>query len=294
MHTEDVSVRYRDLDLWPTADVVAALLEQQLAAVAVVRAAAPALAAAVEAAIAALAGGSGRLIYVGAGTSGRLAVQDGVELLPTFGWPETRLVTLMAGGSQALLRSVEAAEDDAAAVRRQLQDLVIGPGDVVIAVAASGTTPFAVAAAAAARAAGAVAIGLANNAPAPLLDAATHAIALPTGAEVVAGSTRLAAGTAQKAALNALSTAIMVGLGHTYGNLMVDVAARNAKLEERRVAMLQRIVAVDRAAALAALQAAGGHVKTAALLARGDDLTTARTRLAHKGGRLRAALAELG
>ena len=292
MRTEDVSPRFAELDLWPAADVVAAVLDGQLAAAAIARAAAPAMAPAVDAAVAALDGGAGRLVYLGAGTSGRLAVQDAVELPPTYGWPEERLLPLVAGGPEALTRSVEAAEDDAADVRALVATYAVGAGDVVVAVAASGTTPFAVAGLHAARERGAVAIGIANNAPSPLLDAAAFPIALPTGAEVVAGSTRMAAGTAQKATLNALSTAIMVRLGRTWGNLMVDVAARNTKLEGRRIAMLGRIVDVDEATARRALDMAGGHVKTAVLIALGDDATAAAARLARHGGRLRAAWAE--
>lgn len=290
MRTEDVSPRYRELDLWPAADLVDAVVEQQLAAVAAVRAARAQLAAAVDAAVAVLEGGRGRIVYVGAGSSGRLAVQDGVELPPTYGWPHERLVYFMAGGEAALVRSVEGAEDDAPALRRAFAERGIGADDVIVTVAASGTTPYALAAVDAGRAAGAITIALANNTPSLLLETASHPVALVTGGEVVAGSTRMAAGTAQKAALNALSTAIMVRLGHTYGNLMVDLDASNVKLELRRIAMLQRIVAVDETTARSALEAAGGHVKTAVLIAAGDDPATAKARLARARGRLREAL----
>ena len=292
MSTEEVSPRFAELDRWPAGDVAAALIEGQLRAVAVVDAARPYLTAAAEAAAARLAHAKARLVYVGAGTSGRLAVQDGVELVPTYGWPPARLVYLLAGGDAALTRSVEGAEDDAAAARAAITEHGIGAGDVVVAVAASGRTPFAVAAVEAARAAGALTIALANVVPSPLLDAAEAPIALATGAEVVAGSTRLAAGTAQKAALGTLSTTIMVRLGRVYGNLMVDVAARNTKLDARRVAMVRRITAVEAVAAETALIKADGHVKAAVLVALGDDAEVARARLARHGGRLRAALAE--
>jgi len=292
LSTEEVSPRFAELDRWGADEVVDALIQGQLAAVAVVHAARGAIAAAAAAAAARLERGGGRLVYVGAGTSGRLAVQDGVELVPTYGWPEARLVYLTAGGEAALTRSVEGAEDDAPAARAALAAHAVGPADVVVAVAASGRTPYAVAAVEAARAAGALTIALANVAPAPLLAAAEAPIALPTGAEVVAGSTRLAAGTAQKAALGTLSTATMVRLGRTYGNLMVDVAARNTKLDARRIAMVRRIAGVEAGAAEAALVTADGHAKTAVLVARGDDAATARARLARHGGRLRAALGE--
>ncbi len=249
MGTEDVSIRYRGLDTWPAADVVAALVEGQLAAVAAVHAARPILAAAAEAGAERLGGGSGRIVYVGAGASGRLGVQDGVELFPTYGWPHDRLVYLMAGGDAALVRSVEGAEDDADDARSRIAELDIGPSDVVICVAASGRTPFAVAAASAARAAGAVVIGVTNNAGSPLAAESTHPIELLTGAEVVAGSTRMAAGTAQKAALNALSTTIMVRLHRVYDNVMVDLSSANAKLDRRRLQILRHIVPSDEAAA---------------------------------------------
>ena len=293
MRTEDVSPRFAGLDTWPAPDLVAALVEGQMAAVAAVRTASTALSAAVEAAADRLSGDKGRLVYAGAGTSGRLAVQDGAELLPTYGWPVERLVYLMAGGEAALIHAVEGAEDDRDAAAEAVRVHGVGAADVVICVAASGGTPFTVAVAEAARAAGALTIGLANNADARLLTAVEHPILLLTGPEVVAGSTRLAAGTAQKSALNTFSTALMVRLKHTYSNLMVDLASSNIKLESRRVAMLRRIVDVGDDAAAAALRAAGGHVKLAVLIARGLDRETAHGLLDRHGGDLRAALATL-
>ena len=293
MRTEDVSPRFADLDTWPAPDLVAGLIEGQMAAVAAVRAASAALSVAVEAAADRLSGSTGRLVYAGAGTSGRLAVQDGAELLPTYGWPVERLAYLMAGGEAALIHAVEGAEDDRDAAAEAVRVHGVGAADVVVCVAASGGTPFTVAVADAARTAGALTIGLANNADARLLAAVAHPILLPTGAEVVAGSTRLAAGTAQKAALNTFSTALMVRLKRIYSNLMVDLASSNIKLEGRRIAMLRRIVEVDDDAAASALQAAGGHVKLAALIARGLDRKTARGLLDRHGGDLRSALASL-
>ena len=234
MRTEDVSTRYAELDLWPANDVALALAEAQLAATAVVRSQAPQIAAAAEAAAARLAGKSGRLVYAGAGASGRLAVQDGTELWPTYGWPAARLVYLMAGGDTALVKSVEGAEDGAAEAAAEVARLALDGHDVMIAIAASGRTPYTVAAAEAARAAGALVIGISNNAGTPLLAAADHPIALETGAEVVAGSTRMAAGTAQKATLGILSTTTMVRLKRVYSNLMVDLSSSNLKLDHRR------------------------------------------------------------
>ncbi|RVV97352.1 N-acetylmuramic acid 6-phosphate etherase [Mesobaculum littorinae] len=292
MSTEAVSPRFAALDTWPVADVTTALVESQLGAAALVRAAQPCLAAAADAAAARLGDGAGRIVYCGAGASGRLAVQDGVELHPTYNWPHDRLVYLMAGGEPALVRSVEGAED-ATGVAEEIDAMDLGPADVLIAVAASGRTPYAVAAADAARARGALTIGVMNNEGAPLAAACDHAIELPTGGEVVAGSTRMAAGTAQKIALNVLSTAVMVRLGRTYGNLMSDLASSNIKLEKRRLSILRSIVDAPEDAARAALTRAGGDIKTAALVLRGLDPAEASTRLEAARGRLRTALETL-
>ncbi|TDL83502.1 N-acetylmuramic acid 6-phosphate etherase [Palleronia sediminis] len=291
MTTETVSPRFAGLDLWPTDEAVAALVEGQLGAAAAVRAVQADLARAVDAAAARLADGAGRLVYCGAGASGRIAVQDGVELFPTFGWPDARLVYLMAGGDAALVRSIEGAEDDAG-VARSIDDLGLGPSDVLVAVAASGRTPYALAAAGAAHARGALTVGLFNNPGAALAGAVAHPIALDTGAEVLAGSTRMAAGTAQKIALNVFSTALMVRLGRTYSNLMSHLASSNAKLDERRVEILRRIVPAEDAAARAALAQTGGDIGTAALVLTGEDREGAKARMARHGGVLRAALAE--
>ena len=290
MRTEDVSPRYADLDRWPAADVAAALVDAQLAAVAAVRAAQAALATAAADAADRLRRGSGRLVYAGAGASARLGVQDGVELFPTYGWPHDRLLYLVAGGDAALIRSIEGAEDDADAAEAAVAAHGIGAADVVICVAASGGTPYTIAVAAAARARGALTVGLANNRDAGLLAAVDRPILLETGAEVVAGSTRMAAGTAQKAALNVFSTTLMVRLKRVYANLMVDLSSANRKLDRRRIAMVQRITGAAEATATEALAAAGGHVKTAALVVRGLGAEEARDLLSRHGGDLRAAL----
>ena len=288
--TEDVSPRYAGLDAWPTPEVVSALVEAQVAAAAALLAVRADLARAAEEAAARLRDGTGRIVYAGAGASGRLAAQDGVELLPTYGWPEGRLAYLLAGGEEALLRSVEGAEDDGEGAARRVEALGLGAGDVLLSVAASGRTPWAVEAARAARGRGALVVGLACNAGTPLLEAADHPILLATGAEVVAGSTRMAAGTAQKGAMNVLSTAIMVRLGRVHGNLMVDLSSTNLKLDRRRVAILRRVVPSGEAEARDALARAGGWIKLAALLLRGHDEAEARARLDRAGGSLRVAL----
>ena len=237
METERVSPRYSGIDVWDPADVLDAMIEGQFSAVAAVRAARPELERAALAMETRLRD-HGRLIYAGAGTSGRLAVQDGAELMPTFGWPPERLLLLIAGGDQAMVRAIEGAEDEI----EQGKDLVKRRGvradDVLIAVAASGTTPFTLACLREAKRLGALTIGIANNPGAPLLEEAEHPILLRTGPEPIAGSTRMNAGTAQRIALNVLSSLVMIRLGRVYKGLMVDVNASNAKLALRREAIL--------------------------------------------------------
>jgi N-acetylmuramic acid 6-phosphate etherase len=287
MSTEQRLQRHRDADLWPTDEALAAMLDHQMAAFVAVRNALPALTQAAEASALRLARG-GRLIYAGAGASGRLAVQDGVELFPTFGWPTERLHYLLAGGEAALVRSVEAAEDDAPAGAAAIEALGPRADDVVVAVAASGRTAYTSAVQKSARAAGALTIGLANNPGTPLLEQAEIPVLLDTGAEFLAGSTRMAAGTAQKIALNLLSTQTMTLLGRVYQGCMVDVVASNAKLVDRSKGIIRTLTGCD-AAAAAALWAETGDIKLAVLVADGLDLDQARTRLDQAGGRLRQA-----
>ena len=293
--TESIDAALADLDLRSTDEVLSTLLASQRRALEAVDGARGALERAVAAAAGRLGEGEGRLVYAGAGASGRLAVQDGAELWPTFGWPADRLHLCMAGGDPALTASVEGVEDDAEAARREVGTADIGAADVVLALAASGGSPWTCEWLRAARERGALAVGLANNAGTPLLEAAEHPILLDTGAEVLAGSTRMAAGTAQKIALNLFSTALMIRLNRTYGNLMVDMAAANAKLDGRRVRLLRGVLPeLGEAAAAEALAAAGGWVKLAALIALGDSPEAALARLASHRGSLREAMATLG
>ena len=292
--TEGLDPRSEALDAWPVAALMASLWEGQLAAVAAVGPALEALAGAAEAAVARLrAHDAGRLVYAGAGSSARLGAQDGAELAPTFSWPAERLLLLPAGGVGALTRAIEGAEDDAAAGRDAAVAHAVGAGDVVIGLAASGATPFTCAAVEAARAAGALTVGISNAPGGRLLVVAEHAVLLATGAEAIAGSTRMKAGTAQKVALNLLSTAIMVGLGRTYRGRMVAMRATNAKLQGRAVRMVAELAAVDAGAAEAALARADGRVEVAVVVAAlGLGVAEAEERLARAGGVLRAALAE--
>jgi len=289
--TEGVDEAFAGIDGWSAARILAGLLDHQAQAIDAVRHALPQLEAAVEDAAPRLAAG-GRLIYVGAGTSGRLGTQDGAELTPTFSWPRERSVFLMAGGEAAFTRSIEGAEDDAGAGAARMTALSPGPSDVVIAIAASGTTPFAIAAARAAREGGALAIGIACNPGAPLFAACDRSVLLATGPEAIAGSTRLKAGTAQKAALNLLSTTLMIRLGRVYRGLMVEMQASYEKIRRRALRMLMRIGDCSDVVARAALEATRGDLKCAILVVLdGLDPTTAAARLAAVGGRVREARA---
>jgi len=289
--TETISARYRDLDAWDSATVLEALWEAQLAAVAAVRPALPAIEAAAAASVPLLARG-GRLVYAGAGTSGRIGVQDGAELPPTFDWPRHRVLLLIAGGEAALTGSIENAEDDADAAVAAIAGHAIGGDDIVLGIAASGTTPFTVAAVREAGRRGALTIGIANSPASPLLSAAAHPIAVATGAEAIAGSTRMKAGTAQKVVLNLYSTLVMVRLGRVHQGLMVDMQASNEKLRGRAVRMLRHLTGRDEAAVRGALQESGGRVKIAVLVLKGLDPAAAEALLQRNNGQLRAALAE--
>lgn len=293
MPTETVDPRFADVDRWPTVSVVETMLEGQLAAIAALKDQTGAIAAAAEAAAIRMRKG-GRLVYAGAGTSGRLAVQDGVELTPTYNWPSERLVFLVAGGTGALMRSVEGAEDNVEVAQGEVAAAEVGPNDVLIAVAASGRTPYAVAALEAARARGALTIAIANNPGAPLLAAADHPIVADTGAEIVAGSTRMKAGTAQKAALNMLSTAIMIRCGLVHRGLMVNMRISNEKLVQRARRMVATLAGIDEARAEDALELADKDLRRAVLIARGLSPQDAVDRLARAGGDLGDVLASLG
>lgn len=293
MQTEHASPRYSGIDRWEPSDVLDAMIEGQFAAVAAVRAARPALERAALAAKARLTQ-RGRLVYAGAGTSGRLAVQDGAELIPTFSWPEDRLLLIMAGGKDALFQSVEGAEDEMEEGRRLIEQHRLHASDVLVGVAASGTTPFTLACLREAKRRGALTIGIANNRGTPLLEETDHPIWLDTGSEPIAGSTRMKAGTAQRIALTLFSSLLMILLGRVYEGLMVDVQAVNAKLVRRSEDMLLRLTGRSREEVRDALGRANGSVKVALMLLRGCELNEARSLLELAGGQLRAALALIG
>ena len=292
METERASPRFADIDLWDPADILDCMIEAQLAAVAAVRAARPAIERAALAMEERLAQ-RGRLIYAGAGTSGRLAVQDGAELAPTFGWPDERLLLLIAGGHEALSRSIEGAEDDVTQVTQFMDHHDISANDVVIVVAASGTTPFAVAASHEGKRRGALTIGIANNQDAPVLKESHCPIWLDTGSEVIAGSTRLKAGTAQKITLNALSSLLMIRLGKVHAGLMVDVRATNEKLQKRSERILNQLTGCSISDAREALKLAEGNLKIAALVLKGCERSEAERKLTESGQDLRKAFSVL-
>jgi N-acetylmuramic acid 6-phosphate etherase len=290
MDTERHSPRYTAIDLWSPGDILDAMIECQFAAVAAVRAARPALEQAVLAMEPRLRDG-GRLAYAGAGTSGRLAVQDGAELMPTFSWPRDRLLLLIAGGRDALVQSVEGAEDESEQAIELVQRHAFEPRDVLIAVAASGTTPFTLSCLREAKSRGALTIGIANNRDTPLLEHAEHPIWLDTGPEPIAGSTRMKAGTAQRIALNLLSSLVMIRLGRVYEGLMVDLQAVNKKLVQRSEKILLELSGRSRDEVHDALRRANGSVKIALLLLEGCDVNEATRTLDRAGGQLRAAKA---
>jgi len=283
----------KPLDLWPTADVVRAMFDGQLAAAASVEPQIESIARAAEEAAARLQHPAGRLVYVGAGTSGRLAVLDGAELTPTFGWSQDRIVYGIAGGLAALSRSIENAEDAEDSARELVRTAALNQNDVVIGVSASGTTPFTVAALREASALGALTIALSSNAGSPLLLAANHPIFLDTGDELLSGSTRMKAGTAQKIVLGMLSTAIMLRLGRVHDRLMVDMLVSNRKLRARAIAIVAQISGADPSEAEAALDLAQNNIKLATLVGMGITVEQGARLLVDSGNNLRTAMARL-
>lgn len=278
------------IDLMPVAELAARMNDEDRQVPDAVRAAFDALVPAIEAAADRVAAG-GRLIYVGAGTPGRLGVLDASEIPPTFGQDPDRVHGIIAGGPTALVDAVEGAEDDAEAGARAADDAGIGAVDTVIGLAASGRTPFVLGAVRRAGELGAVTIGVSCVADAELSAAVDHEVEVLVGAEVVRGSTRLKAGTAQKLVLNMFSTIAMVRSGTTYGDLMVDLRVTNAKLRARAEGIIRTLTGVDGRTARDALTSAGDRVPVAVvMLRRGLDASAAAAELARAHGRLRDAL----
>lgn len=290
LKTETPSTQHAQLDQYSVEALVAALVEDQTHALRAVQAAQPGITAAVQAMAPRIAAG-GRLIYVGAGTSGRLGILDSVELFPTFSWPHERAVALLAGGLGAMFEAVEGAEDDRAKGASDLRLLYPVYNDVVLLVAASGTTPYVLGALQAARTVGALTVGIANNIGTPLTAGADVGITIDTGSEVISGSTRLKAGTAQKIVLNTLSSALMVRLNKVYGNLMVDMHATNAKLVERAVRLTMHATGVEAGIARGVLERCQFQVKVAIVaLLKNTSIEDAQNLLDESDGNVRRAL----
>jgi N-acetylmuramic acid 6-phosphate etherase len=288
--TEQHRRELADLDLRSTVELVTLMADDQAHAIAAIVAAADRVAPAIDAVAARLQRG-GRLIYVGAGTPGRLGVLDAAECLPTFN--TDRVIGVMAGSAAAVHRAREAVEDDADAGAADLAALAVGADDAVVGIAASGRTPYTIGAVRHAAARGALTVGISCNPDVELSRAVDHPIELVTGPEVIAGSTRLKAGTAQKVVLNLFSTIVMVRIGKTFGNLMVDMRATNVKLRDRARRIVADATDADGDAVGRALESAGGDVKVAiVMLLTGGDAADAAGRLAAHGGRVRAAIGE--
>lgn len=290
LSTEEVNPASRNLDELSPLEIVQLMNDEDAKVAEAVRHELPHIARAVEAIAGRLRDG-GRLIYMGAGTSGRLGVLDAAECPPTFNTPAEMVVGILAGGAGAMVNAVEAAEDDAELGRSDAASLNLSSKDALVGLTASGRTPYVVGALEYAREVGAVAIAVTCNRGSAVEKVADITIAPLTGPEVLAGSTRLKAGTAQKMVLNMLSTGAMVRLGKTYGNLMVDMRPTNAKLRRRAARIVAEATGHDEATALEELTNCNGETRTAivALLA-GVTPEVARTRLANSGGFVRRAL----
>lgn len=288
--TEQHRPELSDLDLRATAELVELMSADQGQALDAVAAVAPAISAAIDAVVGQLTRG-GRLIYVGAGTAGRLGLLDAAECPPTF--TTDRVVGVMAGGPDAFLVSREAVEDDAAAGAADMDSIDVSELDAVVGLAASGRTPYTIGAVKRASERGAVTVGVASNPDSELSRHVDHPIEAVVGPEVIAGSTRLKSGTAQKVILNMISTISMVRSGKTFGNLMVDLRATNQKLRDRARRIVVQATGVEADTAESALVQADGDVKVAVLmLLTGDDAEGARRRLDAHDGHVRSALEE--
>ncbi len=290
--TESINPATRDIDTLPTRAIVAAIAAEDARVAPAVAAVGDVIALLADIVVERMRRG-GRLIYAGAGTSGRLGALDAAECPPTFGTDPAQVLALIAGGPAALTRAIEGAEDSAEQGARDVAGLSVGAEDVLLGIAASGGTPYVLGALAEARRRGVFTAGLVCTDPSPLADAVDLVIAPIVGHEVIAGSTRLKAGTAQKLVLNALSTTVMIRLGKTFGNLMVDLRPTNVKLRRRAVRIVVAATGLEPDAAQRLLDASGGEVKTAIVVElAGVDADEARRRLVASEGFVRRALGE--
>ncbi|WP_027142201.1 N-acetylmuramic acid 6-phosphate etherase [Mesorhizobium sp. WSM3626] len=281
-----------DIDLMPTIDVLRRINDEDRLVPAAVEKVLPEIAAAVDRIVRAFQKGA-RLIYMGAGTSGRLGVLDASECPPTFGVPEGMVVGLIAGGSDALVRSLEGAEDDPKMGAKALQDITLTPDDVVVGIAVSGRTPYVIGGLTYAKQIGATTIALSCNPASAIAGIADIAISPVVGPEVLTGSTRLKSGTAQKLVLNMLTTASMIRIGKSYQNLMVDLNPSNRKLVARAIRIVMQATGCTAPQARQALDRTGNDVKLAILVTiTGLDVEAARAALAKAGGFLRKAISD--
>lgn len=293
LSTEQVSETWPDIDLLGVDELVNAMNTDSATVAAAIEACAPAITQAIEGVVERMRRG-GRLLYVGAGTAGRMGILDASEIPPTFGTAPSLVVGIIAGGPRAIQAALENAEDDAFAGAASLAELGITPGDAVVGISASGRTPFVLGALDAAKHAGAFTIGFACNANSAIGQVADVAIETVVGPEIVTGSTRLKAGTAQKLVLNMISTIAMVKLGKVHGNLMVDMKATNEKLRARSERTVMLATGADAETAARALAEAGGWVKAAILMVLTElDAPRARDALDRHDGVLRDTLRDV-
>lgn len=290
LRTEQVNSKFRHLDQMSVSELLRAMNEGDAEVPKAIASELPKIERAIEAIVERMVRG-GRLIYIGAGTSGRLGVLDAVECRPTFSVSEDQVLGLMAGGERALIQAVEGAEDDFGAGKNDLISINLRPEDCVVGIAASGRTPYVKGALAYARQVGALTIGLTSNPDSQISKDVEHPIEIDSGPELLAGSTRLKSGTAQKLVLNMLSTIAMVRLGKTFGNLMVDLQITNEKLRDRAVRIIMQATGASYAKAAAVLEESGNEVKVAiVMLLLRVDAPSARVRLQAASNRVQDAL----
>lgn len=292
MLTEQINPRTENIDRLSTLEIITLINQEDMTVAQSVQKALPQISKAVDGITDRLTQG-GRVIYLGAGTSGRLGILDAVECVPTFGIDPDLFQGIIAGGATAISRAVEGAEDQVEGGQNDLRDAQLSSQDVVVGIAASGQTPYVTGGVRYAKSIGALTIGVACNSPAPLLDAVDIPIAVPVGPEVITGSTRMKAGTAQKMVLNMLSTTAMIKLGKVYGNLMVDLQITNEKLEQRACDIIVHLTGLDAKSAEDLLKNAHYHVKTALVMYHSQsDYTTANQILANHNGFLKQIIEE--
>ncbi|WP_058960094.1 N-acetylmuramic acid 6-phosphate etherase [Pantoea sp. ME81] len=294
MITEGRNPASQNIDELPTEAMLRVINDEDKKVALAVEAIVPQIAQVVDAITAAFSKG-GRLIYCGAGTSGRLGILDASECPPTFGTPRSQVVGLIAGGHTAILQAVENAEDNVEQGAQDLKDIDFNANDVLVGIAASGRTPYVLGALAYAKQQGAFSAALTCNPNSPMSQAADVALTPVVGPEVVTGSSRMKAGTAQKLVLNMLTTGAMIRSGKVYGNLMVDVEATNQKLVQRQINIVKQATDCDDATAQQALNACHGHCKTAIVMVlAGLDASEAQALLKQNSGFIRNALRDAG